>query len=170
MHSPGVGFKLAHHKPAAPTEPDLVERDVLPGDEDSFRDCLRRYIPDADGPTLAMRTCLYTNSPDSHFIIDRHPRQRRVVVACGFSGHGFKFASVVGEALADIATMDKTDLPVAFLSLARFGGKGVTTERRRRTRPAKTTPAAAGERRGRSSQKASGVSISAWMSGVTATA
>jgi glycine/D-amino acid oxidase-like deaminating enzyme len=67
-----------------------------------------------------MRTCLYTNSPDSHFIIDHHPKLPRVILACGFSGHGFKFASVVGEILADYATRGKTDLPAQFLGLSRF--------------------------------------------------
>ena len=76
--------------------------------------------PARDGPILAMRTCLYTNSPDSHFIIDRHPNRPRVWIACGFSGHGFKFASVVGEVLADYATLGKTELPAKFLDFSRF--------------------------------------------------
>ena len=67
-----------------------------------------------------MRTCLYTNSPDSHFIIDRHPRLPGVTVACGFSGHGFKFASVVGEVLADLAAEGATRHPIGFLGLGRF--------------------------------------------------
>jgi glycine/D-amino acid oxidase-like deaminating enzyme len=50
-----------------------------------------------------MKTCLFTNSPDEHFLIGRHPGNRNVVVAAGFSGHGFKFASVVGEILSDLA-------------------------------------------------------------------
>jgi sarcosine oxidase len=70
-----------------------------------------------------MRTCLYTNTPDSHFVIGRHPRHERVSVACGFSGHGFKFASVVGEILADVATRGKTELPIQFLSPERFSTK-----------------------------------------------
>ncbi len=65
--------------------------------------------------------CMYTNSPDHHFVIDRHPGYRRVALACGFSGHGFKFASVVGEILADLATGGKTDLPAGFLGMKRFG-------------------------------------------------
>ena len=67
-----------------------------------------------------MRICMYTNSPDHHFIIDRHPAHPRVTLACGFSGHGFKFASVVGEILADLATEGKTKLPAQFLGLSRF--------------------------------------------------
>jgi sarcosine oxidase len=116
-----VGFKIALHARGTPADPDRVAREVLPGDEETFRACLRQHIPRADGPLLAMRTCLYTNSPDGHFILDRHPRHPRVHLACGFSGHGFKFASVIGEVLADWCTAGRTDLPVEFLSLARFG-------------------------------------------------
>ena len=117
-HSPGL--KLALHAPLQPTDPDGVARDILPGDEESFRACLRQFIPGGDGPLLALRTCLYTNSPDGHFIVDRHPRHARVIVAAGFSGHGFKFASVMGEALADLATRERTELPIGFLGLKRF--------------------------------------------------
>jgi sarcosine oxidase len=118
------GFKLALHKVAEETDPDRVNRDVQPGDEQTFRPLLRDYIPDADGPLLSLATCLYTNSPDSHFIIDVHPQRPNVTIACGFSGHGFKFASVVGEILADYATDGRTNLPAQFLGLRRFGGRG----------------------------------------------
>jgi sarcosine oxidase len=67
-----------------------------------------------------MCTCLYTNSPDHHFIIDKYPRDPRITLACGFSGHGFKFASVVGEVLADLAIDETTKLPAQFLGLKRF--------------------------------------------------
>jgi sarcosine oxidase len=120
MISDSPGFKLALHATGTPTDPDQVNRELSPADEETFRPCLRTYIPRADGPVLSTRICLYTNSPDSHFIIDRHPKLPRVMLACGFSGHGFKFASVVGEILADYATRGKTDLPAQFLGLARF--------------------------------------------------
>jgi sarcosine oxidase len=116
------GFKIAHHSPATLTDPDHVVRETLPGDEETFRRALARFLPEADGPTLALRTCLYTNSPDHHFIIDQHPASDRVMIACGFSGHGFKFASVIGEVLADLAMKGRTGLPVGFLGLGRFGG------------------------------------------------
>ncbi len=120
MMTLGPGLKIALHAPLRPTNPETVERGVLPEDEATFRDCLRRHLPDADGPVLAQRTCLYTHSPDGHFIIDRHPRHERVFVAAGFSGHGFKFASVIGEALADLAQTGATPLPIGFLGLGRF--------------------------------------------------
>jgi sarcosine oxidase len=114
------GFKVAHHAPGAATDPDFVTRGEKPGDQETFRPFLRQMIPDADGPMLSMKVCLYTNSPDHHFIIDRHPLHERVTIACGFSGHGFKFASVVGEILADLALKGSTALPVQFLQLSRF--------------------------------------------------
>jgi sarcosine oxidase len=114
------GLKIALHARGKPTEADRLVRDILPGDEDEVRGVARRYVPDGDGPLLALRVCMYTNSPDSHFIIDRHPRHPRVIVACGFSGHGFKFSSVIGEVLADLARNGKTELPIGFLGLNRF--------------------------------------------------
>jgi sarcosine oxidase len=115
------GLKVALHAPMQPVDPNHVPRDILPGDEETFRAGLRQFLPDANGPLLALRTCLYTNSPDGHFIIDRHPQHARVLVAAGFSGHGFKFASVIGEALADLAATGRTALPIDFLKLQRFG-------------------------------------------------
>lgn len=114
------GFKLALHLPGSPTDPDNICRDVLPGDEETFRPFLQQVLPDADGPLLAHAACLYTNSPDSHFILDRHPQYDHVTFACGFSGHGFKFASVVGEVMADLSVKGTSDWPVDFLRLSRL--------------------------------------------------
>lgn len=119
---PNPGFKIALHWPDQPTDPDKVNRDPQPGDESDLRDAIRQYIPDAEGPLLSMRVCLYTNTPDGHFIIDRHPRHDRVTLGCGFSGHGFKFTSVVGEVLADLATTGQSSQPTEFLGLSRFAG------------------------------------------------
>ena len=71
-------------------------------DEEQVRDVLRQFLPGANGPTMSLAACMFTNSPDEHFIIDTHPVLPQVVIAAGFSGHGFKFASVVGELLADL--------------------------------------------------------------------
>ena len=129
MMNDNPGLKVAQHWPMKATDPDNVVRDPLPGDLDTFMPVLQRVLPGAIPETsavLALRPCLYTNSPDSHFIIDRHPDPRyrdRVIIACGFSGHGFKFASVIGEALADLAMHGKTDLPIDFLSMGRVISK-----------------------------------------------
>ena len=79
-----------------------------------------RYFPDGAGPTMALRTCLFTNSPDEHFLIDLHPDDPRVVIAAGFSGHGFKFCSVVGEILADLAVDGASTHGIGLFRLARF--------------------------------------------------
>jgi sarcosine oxidase len=116
------GFKVGLHKPATPTDPDSFEREPMPGDEDTYRPTLKAHIPDANGQLLSLQACLYANSPDGHFIMDQHPTCHRVVVGCGFSGHGFKFASAIGEALADLTQHGKSDLPIEFLGLSRFQG------------------------------------------------
>jgi len=115
------GLKIAHHGAGPATDPDTIDRAPHRDDEHSFRRALQTYLPDADGALVSMRICMYTNSPDHHFILDRHPRHERVTLACGFSGHGFKFCSVIGEALADLATKGRSELPIEFLGLQRFG-------------------------------------------------
>ena len=121
MVSDNPGFKISLHLPAEPTDPDNVQREPMDQDLPPLRAGLRDWLPDADGPLLALRVCLYTNSPDAHFIIDRHPHHRRVIVACGFSGHGFKFAPVIGELLAQMALDGRAAMPIKFFSLKRFG-------------------------------------------------
>jgi sarcosine oxidase len=114
------GVKIAAHVHMAPTDPDQLDREPKAQDEQVVRRMLTQHMPEADGPLLSMRICMYTNSPDAHFIIDHHPRHPNVTLACGFSGHGFKFASALGEALAQLTLDGKAQLPVGFLSLKRF--------------------------------------------------
>jgi sarcosine oxidase len=117
-----LGLKLALHYPGAdPTDPDTVNRNNKESDEKILIDFLNRFIPEGYENTLVMKTCLYTNSPDNNFIIDfLSGFKKDVVFATGFSGHGFKFASVVGEILADLATKGKTEQPIGFLNAKRF--------------------------------------------------
>ena len=129
------GFKIAHHWPAEPCDPDRVDRDPRPDDEEPLREALGRYVPSACGPLLSLCICLYTNTSDGHFVIDLHPNHERVVVAAGFSGHGFKFVSVVGEVLADLAAEGRTDLPVEFLGLSRFGPRSEPRDQTNSTPP-----------------------------------
>jgi sarcosine oxidase len=99
-----TGFKFGkYHHLNEVTDPSTMDRECHPRDEKVLRAAIRRYFPDAAGATLAMKTCLFTNSPDEHFVIGKHPENDRVVIAAGFSGHGFKFASVIGEILADLS-------------------------------------------------------------------
>ena len=80
---------------------------------------IRRYFPDADGPTLAMKVCLFSNTPDEHFIIDHLFDARHVVIAAGFSGHGFKFCSVVGEVIADLVVQGSSRFDLGLFRLGR---------------------------------------------------
>ena len=98
----GDGVKLAVHHAGDTTGPDQVQRNVGDGELASMRERVRRFVPDADGELRAATVCLYTNTPDEHFWIDRHPQHGNVLIASPCSGHGFKFAPVIGEALADL--------------------------------------------------------------------
>jgi sarcosine oxidase len=116
------GLKLATHvRGSVVADPDALDRQPHDADEQAIRPMLRDHLPAADGPVLSVRICMYTNSPDSHFIVDRHPRHPNALLACGFSGHGFKCASALGEALAELALDGKSRLPLGFLGLSRFG-------------------------------------------------
>ena len=115
------GLKLAHHYPAAETDPDSVDRQIRIEDEADLKYVLNKYLPGVFESLISYKICLYANSPDEDFIIDNLPGYENVVsIACGFSGHGFKFVSVVGEILADLATEGKTNLPIDFLRVKRF--------------------------------------------------
>lgn len=114
------GMKVAHHLNGAPTDPATIDRAPTPSDEAGFRAALGSLAPFATGPTLRTCVCMYTNTPDGHFAVGALPGLERVWVGCGFSGHGFKFAPVVGEALADLAQRGRSDLPIDFLSPARI--------------------------------------------------
>lgn len=120
--SPGpVGLKLAHHRPGRLADPEQVAEQIPESEVEILRNFLRTYLPAVGEDIIATRQCLYTNSPDEHFVIDHLPgSDGRVIVACGFSGHGFKFVPVVGEVLADLAETGRTDLPIAFLRYDRF--------------------------------------------------
>jgi glycine/D-amino acid oxidase-like deaminating enzyme len=78
------------------------------------------YLPAADGPANRSSICMYTVTPDRHFVIDLDPRYRNVAVAAGFSGHGFKFATVVGEILADLCDEGRTAHSIEMFRAMRF--------------------------------------------------
>jgi sarcosine oxidase len=113
------GLKVARHVPGAAADPDTVDRTPGDADEADFRSALERYLPAVAGPPSATRICLYTNSPDGQFLVGRLPGEDRVSVACGFSGHGFKFAPAIGDALADLALEGRSALPIGFLDPGR---------------------------------------------------
>jgi sarcosine oxidase len=107
------GHKAARHygAPELPG-PEGVDWAVREADEAPVRAFVRKYLPAADGPRTFGQVCMYTLSPNRHFVIDVHPMHPQVVLAAGFSGHGFKFASVVGEVLADLAEGGRTPHPI----------------------------------------------------------
>ena len=104
---PGVKLGLYHHL-REPIDPDAPDRSAHGRDEEVLRAFADRYLSEASGPTMLMKTCIFTNSPDEHFIIGPLPDSPSVIIAAGFSGHGYKFCSVVGEVLADLAMHGET--------------------------------------------------------------
>ncbi len=117
---PGFKFGRYHHRGEALATADNVRREPDAEDERLLRNFAERYFPEGAGPTMALRTCMFTNTPDEHFILDRHPEHPEVIIASPCSGHGFKFCSVVGEILADLATGDgQTQHEIGFLRLGR---------------------------------------------------
>jgi len=122
MDGPAGGIKAAVHGSDVVCTPESVDRDVHESDVRKIIAKLRVRMPALDGEVVRAKTCLYTMSPDEHFVIGAHPEFLSCTVACGFSGHGFKFAGVVGEILADLATRGSTAHPIGLFSPRRFGG------------------------------------------------
>jgi sarcosine oxidase len=115
------GVKAAFFRAGGvPTTPETIDREVHDEEIDFIRAYLAEYVPDLAGRCLDARVCMYTNTPDLHFVISSHPELEQVAVACGFSGHGYKFCSVVGEILADLATEGYTRHPIDLFSPARL--------------------------------------------------
>jgi sarcosine oxidase len=102
----GDGPKVARHHGGAVTTPEGVRREVAADEAEHLLAFLAASIPGLHGQVTDARVCLYTNTPDEHFVLDRHPEHRHVLLASPCSGHGFKFAPAIGEALADLA-MDR---------------------------------------------------------------
>jgi sarcosine oxidase len=119
---PGFKFGKYHHQGEV-VDPDGVNREPDEADEALLRGFARRYFPEGAGATLMLKSCLFTNSPDRHFILDLHPDHPEVAIAAGFSGHGYKFCSVVGEIMADLAQKGETGHDIGFFRLGRFGRK-----------------------------------------------
>ncbi|MCE9553592.1 MAG: N-methyl-L-tryptophan oxidase [Planctomycetes bacterium] len=116
------GVKVAEHTGADPVaDPLALERKLRASDSPRVEGFLQAYLPGVSTDRTAFDVCMYTMSPDQHFIVDRYPGQPQVVFAAGLSGHGYKFSGVLGRALADLAMDGGTTLPIDFLSLRRLG-------------------------------------------------
>lgn len=116
----GRGVKVAEHTGGRMvSEPLAIDRGIDEGERRRVEDAVARRIPSLGRGLADHATCLYTMTPDRHFLVGLHPEHDGVTIAAGFSGHGFKFAPVIGEAVADLALDGHTDQPVRFLSPAR---------------------------------------------------
>jgi sarcosine oxidase len=119
------GFKIGrYHHLAEEIDPDAFDREPNEADEAILRAFATRYFPDGAGATMTLRSCIFTNTPDEHFVIDALSEAPQVIVASPCSGHGFKFCSVVGEILADLASRGATDHDIDLFRLGRFAEAG----------------------------------------------
>jgi sarcosine oxidase len=125
----GEGLKVAIHHDGELTTADSVERQVAAAEVREVRLLCDRYLPGLCGDWLRSAVCLYTNTPDGHFLLTRHPEQPAVLLASPCSGHGFKFAPALGEALADLALDRPPRLPLAPFSLERLTSSGAPLTR-----------------------------------------
>lgn len=116
----GKGFKLGLHQPLDEVEPSGYSREITELDERRIRDFLEHTFPDASGTLLRAESCLYTSTPDHHFLIDVHPKRPNIVLASPCSGHGFKFSPAIGEALADLSMHRESEHNLDLFSIDRF--------------------------------------------------
>lgn len=116
----GVKVSLHHGGKNPPCTPDTIDRSVSGEEIALARRSVSALLPALNGPCLRAVTCLYTNTPDEHFLIDRHPAHPQVLIVSPCSGHGFKFCPVIGELVADLVEHEKTRHPIALFRLDRL--------------------------------------------------
>jgi sarcosine oxidase len=131
----GEGVKIAFHHDGAASDPDELERDVKPEEEAAMRAQLERYIPDLNGRLLNSAVCMYTDTPDLHFLIDFHPGHKNILMLSPCSGHGFKFSSVIGEIASDLVMEGKSKF-----DLSHFGVERLLTEESQAACPPELRP------------------------------
>jgi sarcosine oxidase len=125
---PGQGVKFGRHDTGEVCTPQTVRRTATSEEIAELRHALERYWPEAGGAVLWYLTCLYTVTPDHHFLIDRHPLRPQVVLCSACSGHGFKFAPAIGEIVAALA-IDPGAQPAALFRLERFRRESIEAAR-----------------------------------------
>lgn len=119
----GRGVKAAEHSGGdTVADPLEVDRSLDPAERDRVRRFLASHLPGVTSYATGHSVCMYTMTPDEHFLVDRHPSSPQVALVAGLSGHGFKFTPVLGEILAYLLLEDRAPHPTAFLSLGRFTG------------------------------------------------
>ena len=116
------GIKIARHHEGEPCQPGDARPEPGATEIASMRELVGRRLPGAAGPLRESSTCLYTNTPDQHFVIDAHPECEAVVVVSACSGHGFKFASAIGELVAGRLLGEAPRFDLALFRLGRFAG------------------------------------------------
>ncbi|MEX1223161.1 MAG: FAD-dependent oxidoreductase, partial [Pirellulales bacterium] len=115
-----LGVKVAEHSGGKTIDdPSKTSQQATPGEIAAVERFIGQSLPQVSLRRNRTEVCHYTMSPDHHFLVDRHPRHSNVAFAAGLSGHGFKFATVLGEALVDLACEGGSDLPIGFLGLNR---------------------------------------------------
>jgi sarcosine oxidase len=123
----GAGVKAAFHALGAPTHADALDRTVTDDDIAPLHTALEAWMPGATAAYARGKVCMYTLTPDEHFVLGLHPHARNVVLAGGFSGHGFKFAAAIGDIVTDLLIDGATRHPIDFLSPKRFRSAAATT-------------------------------------------
>ena len=116
------GVKVAIHGRGEPADPERLNRTVSAVEVDEVRALLHQYLPFASGPLTASVACMYTNTPDGHFVVDRHPEHPQALVVSACSGHGFKFAPAIGEAVADLLVEGTTRHDLSLFGARRWSG------------------------------------------------
>jgi sarcosine oxidase len=114
------GIKFAFHHPGKISDADAVDRNVMNEETGALVTAVKKYLPAAGGNISATKTCLYTMTPDEHFILDKLPGDENIILACGFSGHGFKFAPAIGRVISEMLVGHPTSAAIKFLSVKRF--------------------------------------------------
>jgi sarcosine oxidase len=121
----GDGVKVAFHHQGQHVQPDGIRREVEERETEEIREILVRFMPAANGPLKSAAVCMYTNTPDEHFILDLHPSYRQVLIASPCSGHGFKFSPVIGEVAAGLLEDKPPRFDLSLFKLGRFVGNGI---------------------------------------------
>jgi sarcosine oxidase len=122
LDGPGDGVKVGLHHRGGEIDPDELDRTVGRAEVDELAGVIRDLVPTLPGALLRAVVCMYTTTPDQHFVVGIHPQHPNVAVAAGFSGHGFKFVPLVGEVLADLTLDGGTQQPIGLFDPARFAG------------------------------------------------
>jgi glycine/D-amino acid oxidase-like deaminating enzyme len=112
--------KVGIHGGTPVNHPSEIDYTADQASVERTRKFIARHLPGANGALVLARICLYTMTPDEHFIIDKHPEYPHVVFGVGFSGHGFKFSTLVGKILTDLALSGATEHDISLFSAGRF--------------------------------------------------